>query len=130
MKSSASVSRSAERMTRARMDACGNAREIAGSVSAFRPGSSPSSQPGKPPAENQRRLIAKTSTISIANQKFGTATPNWVTPMTVTSAAEPRRDAANMPTGKAIAVDSVSASSASGSEIQSRSPIMSATGVR
>ena len=47
----------------------------------------PFSHPGKPPAENQRRLMAKTSTSIIANQKFGTATPSCVAPMTPISPA-------------------------------------------
>ena len=109
MKSSPSVSSSAERSTRARMLACGSASAMAGSVSAFIAAQKPSSQPGNPPAENQRRFTAKTSTSSIANQKFGTATPSCVAPITPASAAVPRRDAARTPAGNAISVESASA---------------------
>ena len=66
----------------------------------------------------------------MANQKFGTATPSWVAPITPASARLPRREAAQMPTGRAISVESASASSASGSETWMRSRIISATGVR
>ncbi len=54
---------------------------MAGRVSAFNAASGPASQPGKPPAENQRRFTAKTRTGSTANQKFGTAMPSCVAPM-------------------------------------------------
>ena len=82
---------------------------MAGKVSAFIETQNPSSQPGKPPAENQRRLIAKTSTISMANQKFGIAMPSCVAPITEISATEPRRVAAQMPTGKATKMVSAKA---------------------
>ena len=65
-----------------------------GRVSAFRLGQMPWSQPGNPPAENQRRLIAKITTRIIANQKFGMAMPSWVSPMTLQSPGLPRRLAA------------------------------------
>ena len=93
---------------RARIAACGKASEIAGRVRDFRPCKG-SSQPGKPPAENQRRLIAKIKTITIANQKLGIATPSCVAPITVTSLAPPRRLAAKIPAGNAIKVDRISA---------------------
>ena len=96
-------------MTRARIEACGSASAIAGRVSARMPAKKPSSQPGKPPAENQRRPTANSRTSSIANQKFGTATPSWVTPMIATSVAVLRRAAAMMPAGKAMRMVSVSA---------------------
>ena len=58
------------------MLACGNAKAIAGRVNDFIDINSPSSQPGKPPAENQRKFIEKISTRIIANQKLGIATPS------------------------------------------------------
>ena len=109
MKSSSSVSISEERMTRARIEACGRASAMAGRVSAFKACPKPASHPGKPPAENQRRLMAKTSTRIMANQKLGMATPSWVAPMTERSAALLRRAAAMIPAGKAIRVDSARA---------------------
>ena len=66
----------------------------------------------------------------MANQKFGMATPSWVAPMTPASTAVPRREAAQMPTGKAMRVESASAMSARGSETWRRSSTMPATGVR
>ena len=74
--------------------------------------------------------MAKISTSIIANQKFGTATPSCVAPMTPMSPARPRRDAANMPAGKAINVLSASAYSAKGNDTHMRAAIMSVTGVR
>ena len=109
MKSSPNTSSSDDRMTRARIAACGNANAIAGSVSARIPAKNPASHPPKPPAENHRRLIAKIRTSIIANQKFGMATPSCVAPITPKSPACPLRDAAKIPAGKAIRVDSVSA---------------------
>ena len=72
--------------------------------------SRPASQPGKPPAGNQRRCTAKSSTSSIANQKFGTATPSCVSAHHADVGRRvPRRAAAKMPTGMAIAVEARSA---------------------
>ena len=131
MKSSPSVSISAERITRARIDACGSASATAGSASARSPAQSPACQPGKPPAETQRSFTAKTRTSSMANQKFGTATPSWVAPITADVGRACRGGPRpRCPTGKAIAVESASAISASGSETCSRSSTMPATGVR
>ena len=97
------------------------ARPPAGSALAA-PATAPADQPGKPPAGNQRSVMAKSSTSSIANQKFGTAMPSCVAPITPASASAvaPRRRP-SAPTGMAISVESASASSASGSETTSRS---------
>ena len=86
-------------MIRARILACGRARATAGNVSDFNAGRTPASHPANPPALNQRRLMAKTKTIRIANQKFGTAMPSCVIPMTPASTTVPRRDAAQIPAG-------------------------------
>ena len=118
---------SAERSTRARIAACGSASAMAGSVRARIPARG-SDQPGKPPAGKSRQCSAKARTRSIANQKFGSATPIWVAPITALSAARPRRAAAMRPAGKAMAVASNSARSASGSETVRRCATSSATG--
>ncbi len=61
---------------RAKMLACGSAKAIAGRVNDLIDNKKPSSHPGKPPAENHLRFIAKINTKIIANQKFGTAIPS------------------------------------------------------
>ena len=78
-------------------------------VSAFRAGQRPADQPGKPPAENQRRVMENSRTSSMANQKFGTLMPTCVAPMMPKSTALLRRAAAITPTGMAISVESASA---------------------
>ena len=65
-----------ERIIRAKILACGNARAIAGKVKDLIDRKKPRSQPGKPQAENHRKFIAKINTRIIANQKFGIATPS------------------------------------------------------
>ena len=56
---------------RARIADCTTASEIAGSSSDLRPGRMPSSQPGKPPAENHCSCTENSRISRIANQKFG-----------------------------------------------------------
>ena len=75
-KSSRMVSKTAERVTLAKIAACGKASDIAGKVNDFSPAPTPISQPGKPPAENQPSLTEKSNIKRIANQKLGTAIPS------------------------------------------------------
>ena len=70
------VSKTAERVTLAKIAACGKAREIAGKVKDLSATPTPISQLLNPPAENQPSLTEKNKIRRIANQKFGTATPN------------------------------------------------------
>ena len=60
MKSSPSTSSSAERVTRARIAACGTASATDGRISDFSAGQAPALQPGKPPAGTSRSHTAKT----------------------------------------------------------------------
>ena len=93
MKSSFKASITADRVTRVTIAACTTPSAIAGRISAAiaRAGSS---QPGNPPAGTSLSVTAKTSTSRIASQKFGTAMPIWLKPMTIASPARPRRSAA------------------------------------
>jgi len=59
---------------------------------------------------------------------LGIASPAWLNAITPQSPARPRREAANMPSGTAIAHDRRKAISASGAVTASRSPISPATG--
>ena len=80
-KSSRTVSKTAERVTRAKIAACGRARETAGKTNDFKAAPKPISQPANPPAENQPSLTEKNKIKRMANQKLGTATPNCAKPM-------------------------------------------------
>ena len=93
MKSSPSASSTADRVTRVRIAACTTPSAIAGRTSApkARIGWS---QPGNPPAGTIRKVTAKTITSRIASQKFGTARPIWLMPITIASPVRPRRSAA------------------------------------
>ena len=62
------------------------------------------------------------------SQKFGSATPNWASPITVASAARPRFAAASTPTGMAMPVDRQIDISAKGRLTTARSAMSSATG--
>ena len=128
MKSSFSASTSAERVTRVRIAACTRPSASAGSSSAAAPRAG-SPQPGKPPAGNSRQCTAKTSTSTMPNQKFGTASPNWLSRhhrrVAGAGRAAPRRRRRRVSaTTAAIAI----ASSASGALTASRSPISGAIG--
>ena len=85
-KSSLTVSKTAERVTRAKIAACGNAKATAGKTRDFSAAPKPISQPANPPAENQPSLTEKNKINRIANQKFGTATPSCAKPIIPVSA--------------------------------------------
>ncbi|MNL39819.1 hypothetical protein D3C87_1621270 [compost metagenome] len=94
MKSSPSISMTAERVTRPRMAASGRPSAKAGRMSECRPLQIPSCQPEKPEAGNQASFSAKSRMKRSASQKFGMATPTWAMPMTTVSPALPRLAAA------------------------------------
>ncbi len=106
------------------------ASAMAGSVRAFTAGQNPASQPGNPPADTQCSAIAKNSTSSIPSQKFGTARPSCVMPLTIESPRRPRLAAAYKALGKAMAMESSKAYTASGNDTCSRSASNALTGMR
>ena len=93
-KSSRSTSSTAERVMRARIAACTAASATAGSSNALNASHALSSQPGKPPAENHCSLTENTRINRIANQKFGSAMPSWLSVITPMSPTWLWRDAA------------------------------------
>ena len=117
IKSSCNTSSMAERVMRASTAACTTASAKAGSNRLLRARSQACGllpQPSKPPAENQRKCTANTSTSNKASQKPGTAMPSWLTVITSLSPTRRCCAAANTPAASARQPASSMASRASG----------------
>jgi hypothetical protein len=83
-----------------------------------------------PPAGSHCQRPATNSTSTIASQNVGSDWPRIETICAIRSTAVPFLTAAMMPSGNAIAIETVIANVASFSEFGRRSPMSSLTGLR
>ena len=131
IKSSVITSSRARRMTRVRIAACGKARAMAGRVRLAIPRQTlmmlirpPTSQPSKPPAGNTPKVMAKTKTNMMANQKLGMAMPICAPPRMIFENMLLGLRAVIMATEKADRTAIIKANIAKGREVAKRSKMM------